>query len=165
MTVVGLQSLEESLHKQFVLTETLEGDNKYHCGSCDQLVDAVKGCRLTHLPPILSIGELAAGRKELSVIMELISDLALMRFQYDFARNERYKETSKFSFPQLLDMSPFLEPDLDGAAPSDPLYDLFSVVIHSGSTYGGHYKTYIRDIQNLGNWVPPEEEKILVSCL
>ena len=88
-----------------------------------------------------------------------------MRFQYDFARNERYKETTKFSFPQLLDMSPYLETCQEGASPSDPRYELFSVVIHSGSTYGGHYKTYIRDIQNLGNWVPPEEEKILVSCI
>lgn len=56
VTVVGLSSLQESLQKQFIQTETLEGDNKYHCGACDQLVDAVKGCRLTHLPPILSIG-------------------------------------------------------------------------------------------------------------
>ena len=88
-----------------------------------------------------------------------------MRFQYDFAKDERYKETTKFSFPQLLDMSPYLELDSEGAGPSDPLYELFSVVIHSGNTYGGHYKTYIRDIQNLGHWVPPEEEKILVSYL
>ncbi|KAI6656426.1 Ubiquitin carboxyl-terminal hydrolase 40 [Oopsacas minuta] len=146
VTVVGLHSLEESLHKQFVLTETLEGDNKYHCGSCDQLVDAVKRCHLRHLPPILS--------------------LALMRFQYDFVRNERYKETGKFSFPQLLDMSQFVDSVTEGAGPlsSDAHYELFSVVIHSGSTYGGHYKTYIRDIQNLGNWVPPEEEKILVPA-
>ena len=90
--------------------------------------------------------------------------LALMRFQYDFAKNERYKETRKFSFPQLLDMTPYVDMEADGASPSscDAQYELFSVVIHSGSTYGGHYKTYIRDIQNLGNWVPPEEEKILV---
>ena len=31
-------------------------------------------------------------------------------------------------------------------------YELFSVIIHSGSAYGGHYHTYIKDTENLGNW-------------
>jgi hypothetical protein len=36
-------------------------------------------------------------------------------------------------------------------------YELFSVIIHSGSAYGGHYHTYIRDIDNLGVWSKPNE--------
>ena len=31
-------------------------------------------------------------------------------------------------------------------------YELFSVIIHSGSAYGGHYRTYIKDFDNLGEW-------------
>ena len=31
-------------------------------------------------------------------------------------------------------------------------YELFSVIIHSGNAYGGHYHTYIRDFDKLGNW-------------
>lgn len=34
-------------------------------------------------------------------------------------------------------------------------YDLFSVVIHSGSTHSGHYIAYIRDIDSLGIWTTP----------
>ena len=31
-------------------------------------------------------------------------------------------------------------------------YELFSIIIHSGSAYGGHYHTYIKDMEGLGNW-------------
>lgn len=37
------------------------------------------------------------------------------------------------------------------------MYELFSVIIHKGGCYGGHYHAYIRDIDELGNW------KVLVS--
>lgn len=74
ITVVGLQSLEESLSKLFILTETLEGDNRYHCGSCDQLVDAVKACRLKRLPPILSMGELSWSGVGVSMCVSFSAD-------------------------------------------------------------------------------------------
>ena len=35
------------------------------------------------------------------------------------------------------------------------VYELFSVVVHSGSTYSGHYTALIRDVDNLGNWTHP----------
>ena len=81
ITVVGLQSLEESLSKHFILTETLEGDNKYHCGSCDQLVDAVRSCRLKHLPPILSMGEFAGQVSGYSDVSSLSTDEVPVRFR------------------------------------------------------------------------------------
>ncbi|XP_053511181.1 ubiquitin carboxyl-terminal hydrolase 40 isoform X3 [Artibeus jamaicensis] len=31
-------------------------------------------------------------------------------------------------------------------------YDLFSVIIHKGGCYGGHYHVYIKDVDHLGNW-------------
>lgn len=34
-------------------------------------------------------------------------------------------------------------------------YELFSVIIHKGGCYGGHYHVYIRDIDELGQWEPP----------
>ncbi|KAH0509379.1 Ubiquitin carboxyl-terminal hydrolase 40 [Microtus ochrogaster] len=36
-------------------------------------------------------------------------------------------------------------------------YDLFSVIIHKGGCYGGHYHVYIKDIDHLGNWQCQEE--------
>lgn len=37
----------------------------------------------------------------------------------------------------------------------DYCYELFSVIIHKGGCYGGHYHVYIRDIDQLGQWEPP----------
>lgn len=36
----------------------------------------------------------------------------------------------------------------------DYRYELFSVIIHKGGCYGGHYHVYIRDIDELGQWEP-----------
>ena len=38
-------------------------------------------------------------------------------------------------------------------------YELFSVIIHSGSAYGGHYHTYIKDVDRLGKWTLTDEYK------
>lgn len=37
---------------------------------------------------------------------------------------------------------------------SDFVYELFSVIIHKGGCYGGHYHVYIKDIDELGLWEP-----------
>ncbi|XP_048664715.1 ubiquitin carboxyl-terminal hydrolase 40 isoform X4 [Marmota marmota marmota] len=38
------------------------------------------------------------------------------------------------------------------------IYDLFSVIIHKGGCYGGHYHVYIKDVDHLGNWQFKQEE-------
>ena len=44
----------------------------------------------------------------------------------------------------------------EGEAEGESLvYELFSVVVHSGSTHSGHYTALIRDVDNLGNWTHP----------
>ena len=55
-------------------------------------------------------------------------------------------------------MSPYCEADKD--ANSDSVrgrheYELFSVVVHSGSTHSGHYTAIIRDVDQLGAWTHP----------
>ena len=42
-------------------------------------------------------------------------------------------------------------------------YELYSVVIHSGSTHSGHYTAYIRDIDNLGSWTHPVSDVMMTS--
>ena len=37
---------------------------------------------------------------------------------------------------------------------SEYSYELFSVIIHKGGCYGGHYHVYIKDIDHLGHWEP-----------
>ncbi|XP_020034384.1 ubiquitin carboxyl-terminal hydrolase 40 isoform X2 [Castor canadensis] len=41
---------------------------------------------------------------------------------------------------------------------SEYTYDLFSVIIHRGGCYGGHYHVYIKDVDHLGNWQFQEEK-------
>ena len=67
---------------------------------------------------------------------------ALCRFVYDFALQRRVKLYDAVSFPDTLDMSPFLfEPP---AAPDANVYELFSVLVHFGTAMGGHYFAYVK---------------------
>ena len=45
--------------------------------------------------------------------------------------------------------------DTTGSDEEEIIYDLFSVVIHGGSTHSGHYIAYIKDIDGLGTWTHP----------
>ncbi|XP_064401493.1 ubiquitin carboxyl-terminal hydrolase 40-like isoform X3 [Halichondria panicea] len=130
-------TLEGVLQESYIEQELLEGANQYRCEKCGKLVDAKRGCKIRQLPQILTI--------------------ALLRFLYDYEKGERYKDTSKFKFPLELDMAPYCE---DGSVGGSSVYELFSVVIHSGSTHSGHYTAYIRDIDGLGTWASPDEEVV-----
>ncbi|XP_034063280.1 ubiquitin carboxyl-terminal hydrolase 40 isoform X1 [Gymnodraco acuticeps] len=134
--VCGVSSLEEALWNMFVEEELFEGNNLYRCGQCDRLVTAAKSAKLKKLPPFMT--------------------MSLLRFSFDYAKCERYKETGRYVFPLNINLRPFCE-ETDGED-SDYSYELFSVIIHKGGCYGGHYHVYIRDIDQLGQWEPPEEE-------
>lgn len=138
--VACYSSLQESLNATFLQKEIMKGKNQYRCSTCCNLVDAKKGLKIRCLPPILTF--------------------SLLRFSYDLSKGERYKETGKFIFPLEVDMASYCDKQL---SPDDTTYELFSVVIHSGSSYGGHYHAYIRDVDCLGKWMPPDEEPILVT--
>ncbi|XP_074516578.1 ubiquitin carboxyl-terminal hydrolase 40 isoform X1 [Sebastes fasciatus] len=134
--VCGVSSLEEALWNMFVEEELFEGNNLYRCAQCDRLVTAAKSAKLKKLPPFMT--------------------MSLLRFSFDFAKCERYKETGRYSFPLTINLRPFCE-ETDGED-SDYCYELSSVIIHKGGCYGGHYHVYIRDIDQLGQWEPPEED-------
>lgn len=65
------------------------------------------------------------------------------------------QDLSRFQFPQSLNMSPYLDCQKEDENTDAHIYDLFSVVIHSGSTHSGHYIAYIKDIDQIGVWTPP----------
>uniref|UniRef100_A0A3Q0S7X2 Ubiquitin specific peptidase 40 n=1 Tax=Amphilophus citrinellus TaxID=61819 RepID=A0A3Q0S7X2_AMPCI len=134
--VCGVSSLEEALWNMFVEEELFEGNNLYRCAQCNRLVTAAKSAKLRKLPPFMT--------------------MSLLRFSFDFAKCERYKETGRYSFPLTISLRPFCE-QADGDD-SDYSYELFSVIIHKGGCYGGHYHVYIKDIDKLGRWEPPEED-------
>uniref|UniRef100_A0A8C2BMJ2 Ubiquitin carboxyl-terminal hydrolase n=1 Tax=Cyprinus carpio TaxID=7962 RepID=A0A8C2BMJ2_CYPCA len=136
VSVRGVSGLEEALWNMFVEEEMFEGNNLYRCSRCDQLVRAAKSAKLRKLPPFLTI--------------------SLLRFNFDFAKCERYKETGSYVFPLTFNLRPFCEqnnwPD------SEYSYELFSVIIHKGGCYGGHYHVYIKDIDQLGHWERQEDK-------
>ncbi|KAM3871140.1 ubiquitin carboxyl-terminal hydrolase 40 [Diretmus argenteus] len=134
--VCGVCSLEGALWDMFVEEELFEGNNLYRCAQCDRLVTAAKSAKLRKLPPFMT--------------------MSLLRFSFDFAKCERYKETGRYTFPLTINLRPFCD-QTDGED-SDYSYELFSVIIHKGGCYGGHYHVYIRDIDQLGQWEPQEEE-------
>ncbi|XP_036396124.1 ubiquitin carboxyl-terminal hydrolase 40 isoform X1 [Megalops cyprinoides] len=136
VSVRGVCGLEEALWNMFVEEEVFEGNNLYRCGRCSRLVTAAKSAKLRKLPPFLTV--------------------SLLRFNFDFAKCERYKETGRYTFPLTINLRPFCEqaerPD------SEFTYELFSVIIHKGGCYGGHYHVYIKDIDKLGHWEVLDEE-------
>ncbi|NWX84129.1 UBP40 hydrolase, partial [Nothoprocta pentlandii] len=141
VAVKGVAGLEEALWNMYVEEEYFENDNLYRCGACDKLVEASKSAKLRKLPPFLTV--------------------SLLRFNFDFEKCERYKETSCYTFPNQINLRPFCEQaELDD---SEYMYELFSVIIHKGGCYGGHYHVYIRDVDGLGNWQLQEEEDNMVE--
>ncbi|KAM6079301.1 ubiquitin carboxyl-terminal hydrolase 40 isoform 1-T1 [Theristicus caerulescens] len=141
VAVKGVAGLEEALWNMYVEEEYFENENLYRCGACDKLVEASKSAKLRKLPPFLTI--------------------SLLRFNFDFEKCERYKETSCYTFPIQINLRPFCEQtEMDD---SEYMYELFSVIIHKGGCYGGHYHVYIRDVDELGKWQLQEEEDRLIE--
>ncbi|XP_047727370.1 ubiquitin carboxyl-terminal hydrolase 40 isoform X2 [Prionailurus viverrinus] len=136
VAVKNVSGLEDALWNMYVEEEVFDYDNLYHCGTCDRLVKAAKSAKLRKLPPFLTV--------------------SLLRFNFDFVKHERYKETSCYTFPLRINLKPFCEQsELDDL---EYVYDLFSVIIHQGGCYGGHYHVYIKDVDHLGNWQFQEEK-------
>ncbi|XP_025790940.1 ubiquitin carboxyl-terminal hydrolase 40 [Puma concolor] len=136
VAVKNVSGLEDALWNMYVEEEVFDYDNLYHCGTCDRLVKAAKSAKLRKLPPFLTV--------------------SLLRFNFDFVKHERYKETSCYTFPLRINLKPFCEQsELDDL---EYVYDLFSVIIHQGGCYGGHYHVYVKDVDHLGNWQFQEEK-------
>mmetsp|Transcript_32739 Transcript_32739/g.56995 ORF Transcript_32739/g.56995 Transcript_32739/m.56995 type:complete len:1043 (+) Transcript_32739:920-4048(+) len=207
-------SVEKAL-ENYLKAEFLNGDNRYMCEICNSKQDALKGLKFKNLPPILA--------------------LQLKRFDLDYTTFQRIKLNDEVSFPQILNMNPYVKEGLtridsyekpveideeieeeqvsetSSVIPEDidtrtlvtykyqaydailadyekqpikmddvvyerslvleqikkreehnrkielymkegpDVYELFSVMIHSGSAFGGHYYAYIRSFEK-GGW-------------
>eukprot|EP00466_Bigelowiella_natans_P011188 jgi/Bigna1/132559/aug1.18_g7267 len=142
--VQGFPSLEDSL-KSYLAPEQLTGGNQYRCYCCQKKVDAIKRFRMKKLPPVLTI--------------------CMNRFSFDWNRNTRIKIGDRFSFPKVLSLEVVEEEEGEEELTGDDqareaagsktkkaskktVYDLLSVVLHSGSANSGHYHAYIRDMHH-----------------
>ncbi|XP_017893324.1 ubiquitin carboxyl-terminal hydrolase 47 isoform X2 [Ceratina calcarata] len=92
-------SVEESL-KAFVQYEILEGNNQYHCDKCNKKCDAHKGLKFTKFPYLLTIH--------------------LKRFDFDLETFHRIKLNNKVTFPDILNLNPFISSAsvLNGESPA-----------------------------------------------
>ncbi|XP_019455632.1 PREDICTED: ubiquitin carboxyl-terminal hydrolase 16-like isoform X3 [Lupinus angustifolius] len=116
-------TLEEAL-RRFTSTETLDGENKYHCMSrCKSYEKAKKKLTVSEAPNVLTI--------------------ALKRFQ-----SGKFGKLNKpIRFPEILDLAPFMS----GTSDSSPIYKLYGVVVHLDTmniAFSGHYVCYVKTFQN-----------------
>lgn len=81
---VAYENIEDAL-RAFIQPEILEGNNQYHCETCDKKCDAHKGLKFTKFPYILT--------------------LHLKRFDFDYQTFHRIKLNDKVTFPQSLNLN------------------------------------------------------------
>ena len=136
----------------FIKPEYLENDNKYFCEKCNKKVNAEKYISFDYFPKILF--------------------LQLGRFYYDFTTEQREKINDRIPFPLILNCNKFMneykniiynenESEDDNYCLNDNddiinnylkegnyVYELFSIVIHSGNANGGHYYVYIKSFED-----------------
>lgn len=125
----GIRTLEDAL-KAYFQTELLCHENCYMCPSCDRMTEAVRTQALAKSPYCLF--------------------LHLKRFTLDPRTLTRCKVNKEVQFPFVLDMSPYLHSETAGESNQlapDQLYQLYSVLVHSGSAMGGHYCAYIQSFE------------------
>ncbi|XVE71317.1 hypothetical protein DITRI_Ditri10aG0141600 [Diplodiscus trichospermus] len=126
-------SLEECLD-QFTVKEWLHGENMYKCEGCSDYVKAWKRLAIRWAPNILTI--------------------ALKRFQ----SGQFGKINKRVSFPETLDLTPYMSEDGDATN----IYKLYAVVVHVdmlNASFFGHYICYTKDF--CGNWYRIDDCKVV----
>ncbi|KAI4337608.1 hypothetical protein L6164_016002 [Bauhinia variegata] len=115
-------TLEEAL-RQFTKTETLDGENKYHCVRCKSYEKAKKKMTISEAPNVLTV--------------------ALKRF-----KSGRFGKLNKpVQFPEILDLAPFMS----GTSDKSPIYRLYGAIVHldvMNAAFSGHYVCYVKNFQN-----------------
>ena len=91
---------------------------------------ARKGIRFLGFPPVLSF--------------------QLKRFSFDYEKLDNVKLNDRFSFPTCLHL-----PGNSGC-----LYDLHTVLVHSGDVHSGHYYAFIRPLGIKGGWFRFDDEQV-----
>jgi len=137
LPISNLKHIDQSI-EAYQFEEHLSGSNQYFCEKCNCKVDARKGIKLLSTPDVLT--------------------LQLKRFDFNYHTLARIKVNNQLVFPHVLDMNKHLNTSSSfqsseiNAVSLDPKYNMYnlnSVVIHSGSAGGGHYYSYVKVD---GNW-------------
>lgn len=131
----------------FRLNEKLEKGNDWYCQECKKIQNAFKKTDLFYTP------------KYLIILLKRYESKFLGKLKIQILKNNT---SVKYPINNLN-----LDEIVSGVKEPKPIYDLYSVSQHSGSTEGGHYATACR---NFGKWyeiddskVFPSEEELIVS--
>ena len=128
-------TLDDCLTNNFNCDEHLINENKYYCDNCSNKHDAIKNTTIWHSPYILII--------QFKRFVNISTSI--------------YKNKKNIKFPiNGLDIKKFVSYYVDG----DHIYDLYSVIHHSGNLKGGHYVAYTKNAIN-GKWYLYDDANIL----
>ncbi|XP_073434473.1 ubiquitin carboxyl-terminal hydrolase 47 isoform X1 [Dendrobates tinctorius] len=166
-------SVEEALHA-FIQPETLDGPNQYFCERCKKKCDARKGLRFLHFPYLLTLQLKRFDFDYTSMHRIKLNDRMTFPEELDMSpvidvEDEKSPQTESctdsgaenegschsdqmsndFCTDDALDEGICLESsnsvDKPNKSPEkNSLYELFSVMVHSGSAAGGHYYACIK---------------------
>ncbi|KAI1301809.1 Ubiquitin carboxyl-terminal hydrolase 22 [Halotydeus destructor] len=139
------KSLTDCLER-FTRPEHLGSTAKIKCNSCQSYQESTKQLTMKKLP--------------------IVACFHLKRFEH---LNRLHKKiTSLISFPQYLDMTPFMASQRSSKSSSsssnmscqrdDNMYSLFAVVNHSGTIETGHYTAFVR--QHHSQWFKCDDSAI-----
>ncbi|KAK8888309.1 hypothetical protein M9Y10_039375 [Tritrichomonas musculus] len=117
------KTLEECLNA-FNSPSFYTNENQYYADSLKKNIDAKQSDFIEELPDHLI--------------------LQLKRFEYDYTNGQRRKINSKVSISQSIDVESICKLKEDNGNISTK-YNLAGVIQHMGSTYGGHYFSYVMD--------------------
>ncbi|KAL5820025.1 hypothetical protein ACOSQ4_023867 [Xanthoceras sorbifolium] len=126
-------TLEDAL-AQFTASETLVGENKYHCSRCKSYEKAKKKLSILEEPNILTI--------------------VLKRFQ----SGNFGKLNKSVRFPDVLNMAPYMS----GSNDKSPVYSLYAVVVHldvMDAAFSGHYVCYVKNSH--GQWFRIDDSTVM----
>ncbi|KAH7943327.1 hypothetical protein HPB52_006948 [Rhipicephalus sanguineus] len=157
----GLQSDVVCQSCKFTRPEHLGSSAKIRCGRCESYQESTKQLTMKQLPVVCSFH--------------------LKRFEHSSRFHK--KISSLISFPQYLDMSPFMSGPrapsssskgaraASSSTPANPApqpchdnkYCLFAVVNHSGTIETGHYTAYVR--QHRDHWFKCDDHLITRASL
>lgn len=150
--------------RNFLQPESLDGTNQYELAP-GRKVDAWKGLRLAELPPLLTVH--------------------LKRFAIDYTTMRNLKINDRVEFGQTLcfvkkgtDETEATHHDAEGWRPVDLPelqaeehaanttelleYELYSVLVHSGTATSGHYFAYIKDLSR-SCWLKFDDSTVTVA--
>lgn len=126
LEVKGHKNVASSL-ESYKTPDRFEGNNQYNTEEMG-LIDAIQTHLILNQSPILII--------------------TLKRFQFNMKTLVKEKISSKYEFPLSLDISPILACNENKQTSS--IYELYGVILHSGTGDAGHYISHIRGSDD--NW-------------